>query len=141
MALIRPVMISRITTGGDVGSPGKAGGDNAEHAAAENAHKIGPGGEAGDHQEHSEELGGDEELHGFERHGFHGVDFLVDLHGADFGGEGGAGTSDDHDGGHQRAEFAGHGNGDGVSDHMQGAEFTQLVSSVDRQNGADEKGN
>ncbi len=80
-------------------------------------------------------------MDGIERHGFERVDFFVHLHGADFGGERGTGTSDDDDGRHQRAEFARHRDGDGVRDHVHGAELAELVGALQGENCSDEKRN
>ena len=96
---------------------------DAEEASAQAAHEIGPDGEAWKHQDHGEKLRRDQEMNRLERHGFKRVDFFIHLHGADLGGEGRPGAADDHDGGHQRAQFASDGDGDGGSDILQGAQL------------------
>src|SRR5579862_3649461 len=73
---------------GEVARKGKTRADDAEDGASANAHKIGPESEARHHNEHANELRGDEEANRIEGHGFQRIDFLADLHGADFGSEG-----------------------------------------------------
>jgi len=72
--------------------------------------------------------------------GVEGVDFLGNLHGADFGGEGGAGTADYDDGGDERAEFARHRDGDGGGNVADGAKAAELVSGLESEDQADKKG-
>ena len=54
------------------------------------------------------------------------VDLLGHLHGAELGGEGGAGAAGHDDGGHQRAHLARHGDADQVGDVDLGAELLEL---------------
>ena len=58
-----------------------------------------------------------------------GVDLLVDLHGAEPRGEGGAGAAGDDDAGHQRADLAHHADGDEVGDEDLRADHAQLVGA------------
>jgi len=72
-------------------------------------------------------------------HGFEGIDFFGDLHGSDFGGESGAGTADYYDCCDQRAEFTGHGNGNGSGYIADGAEAAKFVSGLESQNQPNKK--
>lgn len=111
----------------------------AEKRAAENAHGIGPNGEAGQHDGHGDEFWRNEEMDRADGHGFEGVDFLGDLHRAYFGGEGGTGTADYDDGGDERPEFARHGDGDSRRHVADGSKATELVSSLESEDQADKK--
>src|SRR5882762_2221390 len=72
-------------------------------------------------------------------HGLERVDFLGNFHRADFGGESRAGTADYYDCCDQRAEFTGHGNGNGGGYITDGAEAAKLVRGLESQNQANEK--
>src|SRR3989441_5034565 len=124
-----------------IAAEGEACARDTEERAAENAHGVGPRGQTGKHERHGKEFGHDEKLDGIERHGFQGVDFLGDLHGADFGRKCRAGAANDDNRGDERAKFARHGDGHGARDVVQGAEFAQLVGALEREDHADEKRN
>src|SRR5713226_4904891 len=96
----------RVKRGPNVAREGEVGFRDAEQRPAKNAHGVGPNREAGQHHGHGDEFGGDQEMHGADSHRFESVDFFGDFHGPDFGGEGGAGTANDDDGGDERAKFA-----------------------------------
>ena len=111
----------------------------AKKRAAEDAHEVGPDGEARKHQDHGDEFGGDEEADGIDGHSFEGINFLGDFHGAKLGGERRAGAADDDDRGDERAKFACHGESDGAGDEADGAEAAEFVSRLERENQADEE--
>ncbi len=125
----------------DVGAESESGFADAEKSAAQDTHEIGPGGQAGHHQDHGKEFWGDEKMHGIERHCFERVDFFVHLHRPDLGRERGTGTPDDDNCRHQRAKFAGHYDYDGIRDLVQGAKFAEFVGTLERENCSDEKRN
>ena len=125
----------------NVGTECEAGGGDAEKRAAQDAHEIGPGGEAGHHQDHGEEFRGDEEMDGIEGHCFERVDFFVHLHRPDLGGEGRTRTPDDDNRRHERAEFAGHYDYDGIRDLGESAKLAEFVGALKRKNRPDEKRN
>ncbi len=62
--------------------------------------------------------------------GAHGVDLLVDLHGADLGGEGAARAASDDDRGQQHAELAEHADADGLDGEDLGAELAKLLHAL-----------
>ncbi len=68
-----------------------------------------------------------------------GVDLLVDLHGAELGGEGGAGAAGDDDAGHQCADLAHHADGHQVGDEDLRADQLQLVGAEVGEDQADEE--
>jgi len=70
----------------------------------------------------------------------HGVDFLVDLHGADLGGEGAARAAGDDDRGEQHAQFAEHADADGFHREGLGAELAQLLHALVGDHHADQEG-
>src|SRR5271165_3658046 len=74
-------------------------------------------------------------------HGFQRVDFLADLHGAELGGKGGTGAANNDNGGNERTEFAGHGDGHGAGHKGHGAKALEFVGGLQREDQADEKGN
>src|SRR6266478_6113373 len=81
----------RVKGGPNVARERKVGFRDAEKRPAKNAH--------------GDEFWGDQKMHGTDGHGFESVDFFGDFHGADFGGESGAGTADHDDSGDERAKF------------------------------------
>src|SRR5262249_30264895 len=96
----------------DVTPKSKVGLRNAKERAAEDAHEVGPDREARKHQDHGDEFRSDEETDGIDGHGFQGINFLRDFHGAEFGGKGRPGTPDDNDRGDEGTKFTGHGKSD-----------------------------
>src|SRR5258705_14011472 len=80
-------------------------------------------------------------MHRADGHGFEGVDFLGDLHGADLGGKGGAGTADHDDGGNQGPEFKRHRYRNGRGDVTESTQAAQLVSGLQSEDQTNEKGN
>jgi hypothetical protein len=78
-------------------------------------------------------------MHRADGHGLESVDFLGDLHSADFRGEGRTGTTDDDDGGDKGTEFAGHGNGHSCGYVTDGPEATQFVSGLESEDQANKK--
>src|SRR5450432_4350322 len=50
-----------IEAGRNIRTPGKTRSDDAEHAATEYAHEIGPGSKAGHHEDHGQEFRSDQE--------------------------------------------------------------------------------
>ena len=81
-----------------------------DHQAAQDAHDIGIEAQQRHHHGQGQHARQHQELHGRQAEGLEGIDFLIDLHGAQLGGKSPAGAArhDDtgHDGGHQ----AHHGN-------------------------------
>src|SRR5712672_710341 len=129
----------RVNRGGDIAGEGEVGLRDAKERATENAHGVGPNSETRQHDGHGDEFGSHQEMDRADGHGFEGIDFFGDLHGADFGGESGAGTADYYDGCNQRAKFAGHGNGNGSGYIADGAEAAKFVSGLESQNQANKK--
>src|SRR6185312_6236779 len=74
--------------------------------AAEQRHEIGVEGEQRHGQHQTEEPRQDQYVDGIEAERAQRVDLLVDLHGAELGGEGAARAPGDDDGGEQHAELA-----------------------------------
>ncbi len=68
------------------------------------------------------------------------VDLLVDLHGADLGGEGAARAAGDDDRGQEDAHLAQDADGDQVDGEDLGAEAAQLIGALIGQHETDEKG-
>ena len=64
----------------------------------------------------------DDEAGDIEPHDFQGIDFLVELHAADFGGEGGARTAGDEHRRQQGSHLASHRDADHVGDIDDGAQ-------------------
>jgi len=89
----------RVKRGGDVADEGEVGLRDAEERATEDAHGVGPNGEARQHDGHGDKFGGDQETDGADGHGFESIDFLGDFHSTDLGGKCGAGTANYNDGG------------------------------------------
>ncbi len=73
-------------------------------------------------------------------HHVKGVDFLVDLHGAEPGGQGRARTPGHQHAGDQRRELAGDGQRDADGDPGLGAEDLERVDALDGQHDADGRG-
>jgi hypothetical protein len=67
------------------------------------------------------------------------LDLLIDLHGAQSRGKGGAGAAGDDDAGHQRANLAHHADGDEVGDEDLGADHAQLVGTEIGENQPDQE--
>ena len=68
------------------------------------------------------------------------IHLLVELHGADLGGEGAAGAAGDDDRGQQHAELAQHADGHQVDHEDVGAELAQLLRAHVRQDHRDQEG-
>ena len=112
---------------------------------AHREHHEDPAGHAGQHREggqrrHQQGPGEDplhhEEPHGLEPHRRQGVELLVDLHGADLGGEGGAGAPRKNDRREDGAEFADHDDTDDVRGVGLGAEHRQRLRRLERDDDA-----
>src|SRR5882724_299417 len=125
----------------EIAQEGKIRLSDAEQRASENAHRVRPDRETGKHDHHGQELWRDQETDGADGHRFKRVDFFADLHGSNFGGEGGTGAADHDDGGDQGPEFARHGDGDGGGDGADGAESPQFVRRLQGENQPDEERN
>ncbi len=110
------------------------------HTAADEPHHIGDKTEErqDDHQrDHSRNH---QHLHRIESDGAHGVDLLVDLHGADLRREGAPGAPGDDDRGQQDGELAQHRYRHHIDDEYLGAELAQLNGALIGDHQADEKG-
>ena len=129
-----------VARGNHITADGEVTADDSEHAAAQDAHEVGPNGEAGQHHRHGQEFRHHQECDRIERHGFQRVQLFGHPHGADLGGKSRAGSSDDHDGRDQRAEFAGDGNGYQAGHQLHGSQALQLVRALQRDDHADEEG-
>ena len=71
--------------------------------------------------------------------GLEGVDLLVDLHGAELGGERRAGAAGDDDPGHQRAHLAHHADGHQIGDEDLRPDQAELIGAQIGEDEADEK--
>ena len=69
----------------------------------------------------------------------HGIDLLVDLHGADLGREGAARAARDDDRGQQHAQLAEHADADGLDGEGLGAELAELLDALVGDHHADQE--
>ena len=77
--------------------------------------------------------GSDQHFVRLDADGMQRVDFFVELHRADFGGERGARAAGNDDGGEQHAELAQHADGDDIDHEDFGAVFARLSARRCRQ--------
>ena len=119
--------------GGDGETESSAG---AHADEARNVH----GDDEGGHDQHGSAHAG-EHQHGWrvDAHGGERGDFLVDLHGAELGGEGGAGAASEDDGDQQRAKLTEQSDGDEVGDVKIRAELTHGDGGLEGEDHADEE--
>src|SRR5690348_9308427 len=103
--------------------------DPTDDGAAGKASEIGPKGQERQGQDQPEDARHHQNLDRIEAEGAHGVDFLVDDHGADFGSEGAARAPGDDDGGQQPAELAQKADGEKIDGEDQDRKSTRLNSS------------
>src|SRR5487761_212338 len=103
------------------------------------AGEIGPKGQERQGQDQSENTRHDQQFDRIEAERTHGVDLLVDDHGADLGGEGAAGAPGDDDGGEQAAQFAQEGHGEEVDGEDLGAVGLQLLGADVSHDDADQE--
>ena len=113
--------------------------EGAGDGTAQQAGHVAPEGEQrhGDHQGHDARH--DQPFDRVEPHRAHGVDFLVDLHGADLGGEGAAGAARHDDGGEQNAQLAEHADADRFHGEGLGAELPELLDALVGDHHADQE--
>ncbi len=113
--------------------------EGAGDGAAQQAGHVAPEGQQRhrDHQGHDARQ--DQPFDGVEPDRAHGIDFQVDLHGADLGREGAARTSRHDDGGEQDAQFAEHADADGFHREGLGAELPELLDALVGDHNADQE--
>src|ERR1700749_2484818 len=121
--------------------PREGAAGDAEYSSAYDAHEIGPGGETGQHEHHRNQFRRDQETDRLERHRFHGINFFVDLHRADFSGERRTRTADYHDRRHQGAKLARDCDGDCRGYELESTEFAKLIGALNRKNQSYEETN
>jgi hypothetical protein len=102
--------------------------EHTDDKAAENAHKIGVDAQKRHHEDQGDHARQHQELDGRKAEGAQGVDFLVDLHGAELGGIGGAGATGHDDPGHDGAHDPDHGNADNGGDVDLGPELAERMA-------------
>jgi hypothetical protein len=81
----------------------------------------------------------DQKLDGRQTHCLEGVQFLVHLHRAQFGSEGGARTAREHDRRHDGSQLARHGQGQQIGHEYLRAEFGQGLRRLEGDHHAHEK--
>src|SRR5580704_4123300 len=112
----------RVSGGNHVAAECEVAAHDSEYAAAQYAHEVRPGGEARHHHGHGQEFRHHQKCNRIERHSLEGVQLFGYAHRADLRGECRAGSSDDYDGGNQRAEFAGDGDGYQAGHQLHGSQ-------------------
>ena len=111
---------------------------NLKDAAAQDTREIGNQREARQHHQHGEILGDYQIAHTVEPHGLERIDFLGNLHRAEFGGKRRAGSPRNDDGRDERSQLARHGNTHQCGDVIRSSELLELVSALQGQYDADE---
>jgi hypothetical protein len=109
------------------------------HRAAEQAHDIGVEGEQRQHQDQRQHPRQHQDLHGVEADGAHGIDLLVDLHGADLGREGRAGAPGHDDRRQHDRHLAQDADPDQVHGEDLGSELLELIGALIGQHHADQE--
>ena len=110
-----------------------------QQSAAGQAHGVGDHGQQRQRDDERQHPRHHQQFDRIHAHGAQRVGFLVELHDADLGGKGAAGTAGDDDGGQQHAHFAQHRNGHQVDHEDVGAEPRQLLRAEIGHDHADEK--
>ena len=111
----------------------------ADQHAAEDTDRVRVKREQRHHQDQCQHAGQHEEIEGIEAERSQRVDFLVGLHAAEVGGEGGSGAAAHDDGRHHHTHFTDHGDAHQIRDIKAGSEAGELDVSHKRQDQPDKE--
>ena len=116
-----------------VGARGDVVDADGDEPAGHRTHEVAIEGEDGGQEQASEESGRDEVSQGVGAHAPEGVDLFGDLHGAEFGGEGSADPSGQHEPGEDGSEFTDEGEVDEQSEAVFEADGFELGDGLNGQ--------
>ena len=102
----------------------------AHHRAADHGHDVGVEGEKRQGDDERDDARQDQDVDRVEADRLHRVDLLVDLHGTDLGGEGGARTPGHDDRGEKHADFAQNADAERIDGEDFHIEALQLVGAL-----------